>query len=934
MSLEPVGRASEIAEISAFLTAARGSPAAVAITGDPGIGKTILWEHLLRVAGASSRVLSCHPALAERPLAFSALEDLFDSIGGRFLAGLPVPRRVAVEAALLRRPAADFPVAAGRRIQPEQQVLARGILDILRALSADRPLVIAIDDTHWLDAPSARVLEFCFRRLQPEPVSIVLTFRTRDSLPFGLDRILPADRLCRVRLKPPSLGAVGEILRAHLGAVLPRYILTRLYEACGGNPLYALECARTILDQPRLPAANEPIPVPRSLSEAIQRHIGLLAPEVRQVGRLMAASPLPREGQIRAAVGDREAWTAIDQAVDAGLIRRDGEILRFTHPLLRSVIYSTMTLDERRQVHRSLGAAAGDIEERAWHHALGADRTSREISAMLDAAARNAASRGAPGEAATLTEQAVRLTPGDQPSEASRRTVRAADYYFRAGDIARSQELIQGAIAGGAPSAPLLIRLATIYYRQSGWPLAEQTFGRAAEEARADPGLRAHAEQEIAFARMVAGDLPAAAGWARASLRSAERAADPRLIAHSLARIALFEFLQGNGVRADLLDKARALEATAAGEGIGRLPMLDASLVTGMVLKWCDQLDEARPHLTECYRRALDLGDEASLPFLLYHFSQLESWAGNWDTAEHYALEGCRVADESRQEPLKPATLYSLALVRANQGRVADARELAAQALYLSQQTGNVPLASMAVSVLGFLALSLDDYEEANARLGPLAEAGAAAGLREPGVVRFLPDEIEALAALHQMERAWGLTRRLETQGKALGRAWALAAGARCHAHLAALEGNFDEALTACGEALHHHEQLAMPAELGRTLLVKGMVERRARRNAAARESLLDSLAIFERLGAPLWVDKAHRELPKTTAHETRKSLTETERRIADLVIQGRRNREIAGSMFISENTVQTHLRHIFQKLEVRSRTQLAAKLLSGPDPR
>ena len=129
-------------------------------------------------------------------------------------------------------------------------MLARGILDALRVLSADAPLVIAVDDAQWLDRPSAGVLEFCFRRLQAEPVSILLTFRTDDAVPLGLDRALPPVRLGRVQLGPLSLGAIGEILRSRLGAVLPRYTLTRLYEACGGNPFYALECARTLARPP------------------------------------------------------------------------------------------------------------------------------------------------------------------------------------------------------------------------------------------------------------------------------------------------------------------------------------------------------------------------------------------------------------------------------------------------------------------------------------------------------------------------------------------------------------------------------------------------------------------------------------------------------------------------------------------------------------
>lgn len=931
----PIGRDAEIAEIRAFLSAGSGTPAALAITGDAGIGKTVIWQHVLDAARCSSRVLSCRPTLAESPLAFSALDDLFGDVAEEILLALPTPRRRAVEIALLRD-ASETPTSnllqAGSPL-PERRILARGILDMIRVLSDGAPLVIAVDDAQWMDRPSAAVLEFCFRRLQAEPVLILLTRRTDDPVPLSMGRALSSVRLGRVQLGPLSLRAIGEILRSRLGAVLPRYTLTRLYEGCDGNPFFALECARTFLGRSRIPLTNEPIPIPRSLSDLVRRHMGQLTPDVRRAGRLVAASPHPRERLIRAACDDEESWAAIDLAVDAGLIERDGEVLRFTHPLLRSALYNEMPLAERRQVHQRLAAVAADIEERAWHLALGADRPSEEIAGMLDGAANHAASRGAPEEAAILTEQATRLTPADRPEAALERAVRAADYHFRAGDLASSRELIESALPAcqaGPLRASLLLRLATIYYHQSGWPLAEHTFREAAEAAPDDPALCAHAEQELAFARLVAGDLPGASRLAKESLRSAEQASDPRLLAHSLARVAVFEFLQGHGTRLDLLDRAETLDGPANAEPLARLPRFDPSLVRGLVLKWADRLDEARPRLADRYRNEIDRGDEASLPFLLYHFSELECWAGNWDAAEEYALEACRVADESRQQTMRPATLYSLALVRAHRGQVQQAQEIASEALALCDRTENVPARSMVLSVLGFIALSLDDAQAAHAHLGHLADVASAVGLAEPSVMKFLPDEIEALAALGEIDLARSFTRQLQAQGKSLGRPWASATAARCRARLADLDGDLEGAQAACEQALSHHKQLPMPFELGRTLLVKGTIERRTKHQSTARATFGQALAIFDHLGAPLWAGKARSELSVITARTPVDRLTETERRVTALVVQGQTNREVAAAMFVTENTVQTHVRHIFQKLGVRSRTELAARLLSA----
>lgn len=311
MDPQPVGRDTEIAEICAFLSATSGAPAAVAIIGDAGIGKTVVWNHVVQVAGRSSRVLSCQPAPAERPLAFSALDDLFGDVIEEVLPVLPGPRRRAVEAALLRDASLPFTQASllkTDRPLPERRVVARGVLDALRILSAGAPLVIAVDDARWLDRPSASVLEFCFRRLHGEPVSIVLTFRDEGTVfPLGLDRALPVDHLRRMRLAPLSLGAIGEILRSRLGAVFPRSTLTRLYEACGGNPFYAMECARALLDHPRMFLTSEPIPIPQSLSDLVRRRLRRLTPGVQRVGRLIAASSDPRERLIRAACDDRES---------------------------------------------------------------------------------------------------------------------------------------------------------------------------------------------------------------------------------------------------------------------------------------------------------------------------------------------------------------------------------------------------------------------------------------------------------------------------------------------------------------------------------------------------------------------------------------------------------------------------------------------------
>ena len=257
MDSGPVGGSAEIAEIRAFLCAASGELAAVAVTGDAGIGKTAVWQHLLQAASRSSTVLSCRPAPAERPLAFSALDDLFGDVADQVLPALPGPRRRAVELALLR----DSSIGT----QPEPRGLARGMLDALRILSAEAPVIVAVDDARWLDRPSAGVLEFCFRRLRREPVTVLLTFRDDSGgggFPLGLDLALPADRLGRVRLGPVSVAAIGEIIRSRLGTVLPRSVLAGCTRRAAGTPSTLSNMRVPSPGARRCPSPTSPSPFP------------------------------------------------------------------------------------------------------------------------------------------------------------------------------------------------------------------------------------------------------------------------------------------------------------------------------------------------------------------------------------------------------------------------------------------------------------------------------------------------------------------------------------------------------------------------------------------------------------------------------------------------------------------------------------------------
>jgi DNA-binding CsgD family transcriptional regulator len=229
---------------------------------------------------------------------------------------------------------------------------------------------------------------------------------------------------------------------------------------------------------------------------------------------------------------------------------------------------------------------------------------------------------------------------------------------------------------------------------------------------------------------------------------------------------------------------------------------------------------------------------------------------------------------------------------------------------------------------LGFLELSLDNPKETNTILWPLVEGVLTVGIREPGVLRFVPDEIEALIAIGETDTARSILEPFAVQAERLGRTWALATAERGRGLLHASVGELPEALAAFARALEHHARLDEPFELGRTLLAQGQAIRRVKKWGLARESLGRSLEIFERLGAALWADKATSEMGRIGGRAPGPlDLTPTEQEVAELVGRGLTNREVANALFLSVSTVEANLRRIYRKIGVRSRTELSRRL-------
>jgi ATP/maltotriose-dependent transcriptional regulator MalT len=352
------------------------------------------------------------------------------------------------------------------------------------------------------------------------------------------------------------------------------------------------------------------------------------------------------------------------------------------------------------------------------------------------------------------------------------------------------------------------------------------------------------------------------------------------------------------------------------------------SYVYASCAMWADDLKRPRELFERLYRSAVERGDERAIAIVLFSMSQRECAAGDWGLAARHAAEAVERSHRSGLATLQTNALSAHAYVSALLGDVDAARAAAADGIRIAREAGAVPAATWHMAALAFLELSLGDPAAAHAQLEPLAAAVVQIGLVEPGVVRFLPDEIEALIALGELEAAEQPLRLLEERGRALDRVWALASSARCRALLEATRANFPAARASLDEALAQHERLGQPFELGRTLLAQGSIERRAKRRALARQALTQALEIFDTLGAPLWAEKAAAQLARIPGRAAAsRELSEAERRVAELVAEGRSNREIAAELYVSVRTVEWNLSKVYSKLGIRSRTELASRL-------
>jgi DNA-binding CsgD family transcriptional regulator len=908
---EIVGREAELAAVVRLLETE--PPCALVMEGEAGIGKTTLWRAAVEQAvNRGHLILACAPAESEARLPFSALGDLLGDVLDGVLPALPEPQRAALQMALHEAaPAEPF----------DQLAVARSVVTAIGALARDGAALVAVDDVQWLDAPTARALEFATRRLGDAPVRLLVARRSDEdaSLPLGLDRALPPGRITRLRVPPLEAHDLDLLLRERLDLRLPRPALVQLAHITAGNPYYSLEIARGF-------AGGGELTVPSSLADAIASRLEDVPAPARRTLLLAAASVYPTADLVeRAEHGDG----GLAAAMASGLLHIDGGRLRFGHPLLASVTYERALPRERRDAHMSLAAAAdAGSEERAVHLARSHETPGETIAAELERVAESAVARGGPGLAAELAEAAARLTePEDEPAR-RRRLVRAAEYHEAEGDPARGRALLEQLVAEMRPGrerAALLRRLADM---SEGSPLDELTriCEQALAEAEGDPSLTAEIHTTLAAFTWIAGHLERSLEHSRAAVRYAEEAGDETRLAIAIGDACNSEALLALPWSRDAMTHALEIE-----QRVDELPpWVRPSYQRAVIAVVTDELDTAGPLLAAELQRARRLGNEPGVLHVLLRVADLELRTGRWSEALRVAREAHALARQGGLDVEEATAAAALALVLAHLGELDEARSLAEAAYRVSDRRGHRGLATRSAGVLGFVELSAARPDAALDWLTPAGEELRSIGMGELSISGVVQNELEALAAVGRLDEAEAVVVFVEEKSRPAGRSWHRAVAARGRALVASARGDVVTAREATAEALTVHESLPQPFELTRTLLVAGAVERRAKRWAVARRHYTAALELLDDLGAARWAELAAGELARLPGRRPRGvELTETERRIAELVADGLANKEVAARMFVSVRTVEANLTRVYAKLGVRSRTELARKLFS-----
>ncbi|NMR31627.1 AAA family ATPase [Crystallibacter degradans] len=897
------GRARERAVIAGLIEEARASRGnALVIHGLPGVGKSTLLSDA--VADAEDlRVLRTRGIESESPLAFAALHRLLRPVMS-YTERLPEPQAHALKAA--------FGEIATESV--DRFLIFLAALSLLAEAAEHQPVLAVIDDAQWLDDVSAAALLFVARRLDAERVAVLFAARDGDERQFDYGD-LPALALAGVDEQTAS-----ELLAEHSGVVVPAEVTGELVRSTAGNPLALVELAGSL--SPEQLAGTSGLPHHLPLTAGVERAFldrCRRLPEHAQTWLLVAAAD--DAGQLTTVRQAAKSLGAGDDALDAveqsGLLKVEDGKLKLRHPLVRSAVYGAATAYRRRQAHAALAqvlAQEPSPDRRVWHLAAAAEDDDEAVAAELDQVAERARSRGGHEAASAAWERAAELTLDAEAK--ARRLYEAAGSAWLAGQAARARALSDAAVAlAGSPGlrADAVRRRARIEWNTGSLQLGHHMILQGARDvAQTDP-VRA---REMA---MFAAALASFGGDSGIGITPVDVAVPPEAGAPAREH-SFWHLLVG-------------LHHVSRGEMEQGVPVLRAAFADGVSLENADQ--DLLPNLGIA---ALHLGDdEASLRYhnlllarargtgalimVLYSLTRrsiTDVATGNWDEARAGAAEALQLANGTGQRGLTASPLTLLALLDAFQNDDGYARHLAAA----DDVAANHPL-----GIVAGLTHDLRLWAKAVHSGQPEAAYHHLAQLELPLTRRLAAIDFfeSAVAAGHQDEAANRLA-DLEEFAAATGNAWAAASTAHGRALLADNQADAEKLYQL---ALEHHGSSPRVFDRARTQLAYGRFLRRERRRVDARAQLQAAMDIFADLGAVRWEELAGQELRASgkTARKrdpsTAAILTPQELQVAGLVQQGMTNRDVAALLFLSPRTIDFHLRNVYVKLGISTRTEL-----------
>ncbi|GAA1897004.1 AAA family ATPase [Asanoa iriomotensis] len=896
-----VGREPELARLFGMIDqiAARGG--ALVVRGEAGIGKsTLLAAATRRARERGARVVTTAGTQSEARLAFGGLHQLLlpflDLVRHR-----PDPQRKALDVA--------FGVTEGDA--PDLFLVGLAALGLLTERDAQTPLLLVIEDAHWLDRSSAEVLAFVARRLEMEPV--VLLFAVRDGVPNVLDETGLPDLVVRGLADAAS----RTLLDAHGGADLSGDLRARILAEAAGNPLALIELppAAAGLD----PARHwEPLPLSARLEATFATRLTTLDTDARKL-LLLAALEDGTMAELNQAAEellgtrfDMAHWT-LAEAAGLGRVGDDG--FRFRHPLIRSAVYQSAGGAQRRQAHAALARAlAGDPDRAVWHRAAAAPGPDEDVASALDAAAVRARDRGGLDVAFAAQERAAALTA--DPRLRALRLARAGNLANQLGRSTDAVRLLRAALqVGHLPAheaAMAAFDLETLTRAWSGEATIRR-FARIAEDL-ADRGQHRRALESLAT-------VSVRANWDQL---------DDRTRQHVSAFVARLPVAADDPQRlaalglVDPVHRGREVIARVARMSPAGMPDPDESMAVGRAAMavWADNL--ALPFLRAAVAGYRADGRLARLAQALMYEAWSDVNCGAVRNAFTSAAEAGSLAGEARQIRFGRAASLAHAIAAAELREEDTAERLIADAEAALVPMGPNPQLSLVAFARGRVALAAERPGEAYDHL--LRIYTPTDPSYQPYVAGWaLADLVDAavrgdrdLAVLHGLLPQWAET--------------AAAMGAP---HLE-VQVAYAAALVADRETAEHRYQAALATSTGgwpfytaRTQLAYGGWLRRHRRGGDARAPLREAARVFDALGLLRYADRARRELRASGERARRRvaeawtELSPQELQIAQLAAEGLSNRDIGERLYLSHRTVSTHLHRLFPKLGITSRTQL-----------